>query len=121
MSYKKRGPSPEADIAQNRLQGIKQVEPAFDFGNGLTSNAYELLIKAVITDIQTYNGLLTTADGLGTQIDTEEQKLKDFSSRILNAIGSKYGYDSIEYEKAGGIRTSDYKRNSKTTTTSTTK
>jgi hypothetical protein len=115
MSYKKRGASTEAGIAQNRLQGIKQVEQTFDFGNGLNSTIYETLLNEVTTDIQTYNGLLTSADGLSTQIDNKEAKLKDLNTRLLNAIGSKYGYDSIEYEKAGGVRTSDYKRSSSKT------
>jgi hypothetical protein len=29
---------------------------------------------------------------------------------MLNGVGSKYGYDSIEYENAGGKRKSERKR-----------
>jgi len=110
MSYKKRGASTEAEIAQNRLQGIKQFEPTFDFGNGLNSEAYEAKYNAVTNGTQTYNGLLTTADGVGTQLDIDIHELSLLNTRLLNAIGSKYGYDSIEYEKAGGLRQSDVKR-----------
>lgn len=115
MSYKKRGASTEADIAQNRLQGIKQFDEAFDFGNGLNNEVYETKVNAVTNGIKTYNGLLTSADGVGTQLDIDIHDLSLLNTRILNAVGSKYGYDSIEYEKAGGLRQSDIKRsNSKT-------
>lgn len=116
MSYKKRGASTEADTAQNRLQGIKQFDQAFDFGNGLNIEAYETKINAVTNGIQTYNGLLTSADGVGTTLDNDIHELKALNTRILNAIGSKYGYDSIEYEKAGGLRQSEIKRSNNKTT-----
>ena len=110
MSYRKRGASSEAEIAQNRLQGIKQFDPAFDFGNGLSIASYQSMIDDIHTDILAYNNMLTSADGLSTQIDNKEDQLKDLNVRLLNAVGSKYGYDSIEYEKAGGTRKSDYKK-----------
>mgnify|MGYP001809844811 CR=1 FL=1 len=119
MSYKKRGASSEAEIAQNRLQGIKQIDPVFDFGNGLNVASYETLINEVQSDVLAYNNLLTRADGMSSQIDINEARLKDLNSRLLNAVGSKYGYNSIEYEKAGGTRTSDYKKVGKQTSAAT--
>jgi len=123
MAYKKRGASSEVDIAQSRNQGILQVEPKYDFGNGLTNETYLAKINKVIDGIQTYNGLLTSADAVASQIDIDERELADFNSRMLNVMGSKYGYDSIEYEKAGGVRSSDIKRTrtSKTSTDTTSK
>jgi hypothetical protein len=115
MSYKKRGASTEADIAQNRLQGIKQFEQSFNFGNGLNTDVYETKMNAVTNGILTYNGLLTSADGVGTQLDSDIHELSLLNTRLLNAIGSKYGYDSIEYEKAGGLRQSDIKRSKQKT------
>jgi len=110
MAYKKRGASSEVEIAQNRNQGIGQIEPEFDFGNGLNYEAHITRINKVNNGIQSYNGLLTSADAVASQIDIDEKELSEFNSRLLNIIGSKYGYDSIEYEKAGGVRTSDIKR-----------
>ena len=109
MAYKKRGASSEVETAQIRNQGINQIEPEFDFGNGLTHQAHLAKINKVNNGIQTYNGLLTSADSVASQIDIDEKELSDFNSRLLNFIGGKYGYDSLEYEKAGGIRTSDIK------------
>jgi len=114
MAYKKRGASSEVEIAQNRNQGISQIEREFDFGNGLNYEAHITRINKVNNGIQTYNGLLTNADAVASQIDIDEKELSDFNSRLLNIIGSKYGYDSIEYEKAGGVRTSDIKRSKST-------
>ena len=110
MAYKKRGASSEVEIAQNRNQGISQIEREFDFGNGLNYEAHITRINKVNNGIQSYNGLLTSADAVASQIDIDEKELSEFNSRLLNIIGSKYGYDSIEYEKAGGVRTSDIKR-----------
>ena len=110
MAYKKRGAPSEVDIAQVRNLGIGQIEPNFDFGNGLNNEAHNAQIKKVNDGIQTYNGLLTSADSVSSQIDIDIKNLCDFNSRLLNFVSSKYGYDSLEYEKAGGVRTSDIKR-----------
>jgi hypothetical protein len=110
MAYKKRGASSEVETAQVRNLGIGQIEPNFDFGNGLSNEVHIAKINKVANGIQTYNGLLTNADSVSSQIDIDEKDLSDFNSRLLNIIGSKFGYDSLEYEKAGGVRTSDIKR-----------
>ena len=119
MAYKKRGTSPEQEKAQNRLDGIKQFEPTIDFGVGLTEVDYTNRILRVDTLTKGYNSQLINADGISTQLDQAEKELAELSKRFLNAVGAKYGYDSVEYEKAGGVRTSDYKRTAKKSTSKT--
>jgi hypothetical protein len=51
-------------------------------------------------------------------LDRFEKELADFSDTMLKAVGVKYGFDSIEYEKAGGTRKSDKKRSSSSNTNS---
>jgi len=106
--------------SQSRNSRLR-ILPTFDFGNGLTDTAYQDLINQVNAGIQNYNGMLTSADGVATQIDIDSKSLGDFNSRLVNAVGSKYGFDSIEYEKAGGVRTSDIKHKSHKTTATPTK
>jgi hypothetical protein len=121
MAYKKRGTSPEYDKAQNRLAGIKQFETKIDFGNGLTEEAYLASMKLVDDLTKKNNDLLTSVDGVATELDQAEKDLAELSSRFLNAVGSKYTYDSVEYEKAGGTRTSEIKKTKKTVNTQSTK
>jgi hypothetical protein len=113
MAYKKRTTSPAKEKADNRLSGIQQYEKEFDLGNGLTEAAYIAAIKKVDDLTKENNDLLTKVDGVATALGLAEKALSSLSSRILNGVGSKYTKDSIEYEKAGGVRTSDFKKTKK--------
>ncbi|NOU16901.1 MAG: hypothetical protein HOO91_05015 [Bacteroidales bacterium] len=110
MAYKKRSTSLEQEKAQSRLDGTKQFENPINFGRGLTEVDYTTQITLVDTLTKEYNSMLIKADGISTQLDQAEKDLAELSKRFLNAVGAKYGYDSVEYEKAGGVRKSDYKR-----------
>lgn len=110
MAYKKRKDSPVVEKANKRIDGLKSIGPETDLGNGLTISAYDAEIKKVESLIQRYNTLLSDVDGVLTQIKAAEDDLAEFSKRMLNGVGAKYGFDSIEYEKAGGVRSSDRKR-----------
>jgi len=118
MSYRKRGASPAVETAQNRITGIEQFAPKFDFGKEFTSVIYQSKIDKVKIGTQTYNGLLTSADAAASQLDIDEADLNDYNSRLLNYVGSQYGYDSIEYGQVGGVRTSDIKHSGGRKTTS---
>jgi hypothetical protein len=110
MAYKKRGASTDADIAQNRIEGIKQFDPTFDLGNGLNLVEYQKLLDDVREGLKAYNTLLSNADGIGTKLDNDEHALAFMNTRSLNGVGSKFGFDSVEYERAGGTRNSEIKR-----------
>jgi hypothetical protein len=110
MSYRKRTVSVEVEKANKRLDGIRSIETNIDLGNGITDAAYTNEIGKVTTLTEKYNTLLSDVDGTLTALELAEKDLGDYSQRILNAVGTRYGYDSIEYEKAGGTRKSEKKR-----------
>jgi len=81
-----------------------------DLGSGVTvENGETLLIDArkLLADC---NASLAVSDGLLTAFGLKEKELKKFNSKVLPAGGLKYGKDSTEYEKLGGVRESERKR-----------
>lgn len=114
MSYRKRQISPEVAKANQRRDGIRSIEKDIDLGNGLTEAAYSELINLVEKQTEAYNTQLSVLDGMLTHLEQSEKELAAFSKRMLNAVGTKFGYNSVEYEKAGGTRDSERKRPVKT-------
>jgi len=103
--------SQSAQNAQTRADAIAGIDPNLDLGNGLTVPAFQASINA-ITDPKTgsltaYNSELSKLDGMQDTLEAQESALDDLSSRMLAAVGVKFGKDSKEYEMAGGTRTSE--------------
>lgn len=96
-------------FAENRANALKSIDPALDLGNGLTLADYQTKAAALKTKNDKYNTDLSTLDGDLNSIQADEKTLDDLSGRMLAGVGSKYGKDSDEYEKAGGTRTSERK------------
>ena len=107
---KKRAFSADVNKAQKRLDGIRSISNPIDLGNGYTDVAYEAQIKVITSMLEQYNTLLSQVDGMATSLDKAEQALGHYSKCVLSQVGAKYGFDSIEYEKAGGTRTSAIQR-----------
>jgi len=57
-----------------------------------------------------YNGFLADADAQLNVFNQKEKILKDANERMLEAVSVKFGKDSDEYEKAGGVRKSERKK-----------
>lgn len=112
MSYKHRASQIIAD-AQQRVTNLKVISPTLDLGNGLTVMAFNAQVALTQTSLDNYNTLLTKADAAGNDFNTVEKNLGTLSSRMLAAVGVKYGKDSNEYEMAGGTRTSEIDRSHK--------
>jgi hypothetical protein len=112
MAYKRRASQIIAD-AQQRVTGLKAISPTLDLGNGLTVTAFNAQIALTQTALDSYNTLLTKADAAGNDLNTVEKNLGTLASRMLAAVGVKYGKDSNEYEMAGGTRTSEISRSHK--------
>ena len=49
-------------------------------------------------------------DGLTSEIRADERNIPDLSERMLLAVGARFGQDSAEYKKAGGVRKSERQR-----------
>jgi len=113
---RKRKFSAEVNKAQKRLDGIRSISTPIELGNGYTDTTYAAEIKKVTDLLQTYNTAVSNLDGLSTTLDKAEKALGNYSKAVLSQTGSKYGFDSVEYEQAGGTRRSAIKRASKKTT-----
>lgn len=112
MARKKRK-SKAVENAKKRLAGLESIDPALDLGNGNTVLSYNTAINSVDGALESYNTSLSDGDGLLNIVMAEEQKLKALSEKMLEAVATKYGHDSNEYEKAGGTRKSEFKRRKK--------
>ena len=102
------------ESARRRLAGIQQINPKPDFGPGLTVEAYAAEIAGFIDDQNAYNGDIAALDERSNRLDAREQRLADFSLRILAAVKAQFGPDSNELELAGGVRRSDRKKRVRT-------
>ena len=108
MAYKKKSAA-EIKRARKRLSGVESISN-LNIGSSLTSATYMAEIEKTELSLSKYNNLLSQADGALTELKQSEKNLADFSERILSGIGSNYGFDSVEYEKAGGTRKSEKKK-----------
>ena len=99
--------------AHARLNGLKGIDPQLDLGNGLNVAALETAVNKLQTKLDTYNRKLSEADEELIGVETIEDELKELNARFLAGVGAVYGRNSVQYEKAGGVRTDDRKRTSR--------
>lgn len=105
MARKKRG-SKTYDKALIRKAALVSIDPALDLGNGLTIAAYDAKITATKATMDSYNTVLSQADEKQNLFTDSEKELRNWNERMLSAVAGKYGKDSNEYEKAGGVKKS---------------
>jgi hypothetical protein len=101
--------SAAVDFAENRANALNSIDAALDLGNGLTLADYKTKTAALKEKNDKYNSDLSLLDESLNVIQADERALDDLSTRMLAGVGTKYGKDSNEYEKAGGTRTSERK------------
>ena len=106
-----------ADKADARATALSSINPALELGESLTLAAYKAKIIATRTALEAYNTLLSNADAALVALEQSESELADLSERMLKGVASEYGRDSVEYEKAGGVRKSKIKRGTKSNVT----
>ncbi len=109
MAYKKKSSS-HYEKAITRLAALRSIDANMDLGNGLTIVTYEKAVTTLRDSINSYNTQLSQVDELKNKAAEAELTLKDQSERMLNGVASKYGKNSNEYEKAGGVKKSERKR-----------
>ena len=109
--------SATADKADARATALSSINPALELGESLTLAAYKAKIIATRTVLEAYNTLLSNADAALVALEQSESELADLSERMLKGVASEFGRDSVEYEKAGGVRKSKIKRGSKSNVT----
>ena len=103
------------DEAASRLAAMQTIDPVLDFGGGLSLVAYSAAIDDHRAKITTYNQQVAIADEKRASAKQSDKALIKLSSRFLSAVAARYGKDSEEYAKAGGTRTSEWRKPSKPT------
>ncbi|HEY9619743.1 MAG TPA: hypothetical protein V6C78_05210 [Crinalium sp.] len=96
--------------AEQRVASLLSISEVLSLGEGLTIEEFESAIEDTREKLKVYNTSLSTADANCTSFEEAETVLKNLTEHMLLAVAVKYGKDSLEYEKAGGVRKSDRKR-----------
>lgn len=110
MAKKRKTATRIMNAANTRLASLKSIDPSLDLGAGLKVSDFESVINATTGKLEQYNTSLGVSDGYLNEFNAQEKILKDINERMLSGVGSKYGKDSDEYEKAGGVRKSERKK-----------
>jgi hypothetical protein len=110
MSRKRKTTSPAITDGEQKIAGMKSIDPVLDLGNEVTVAEGETLLIETRAALENYNTSLAVADGLRNVFNEKERELLAFNKKVLPAGGLKFGFDSSEYEKLGGTRDSERKR-----------
>jgi hypothetical protein len=96
-------------LAKKRSAGIKSIDPNLDLGDGLNVPNFDLKIIESEKQLEIYNEALSDAEAKKIEFLKTETELREMSLRFFRGIEAKFGSDSIEFGKAGGVRKSDRK------------
>ncbi len=106
---RKKVKSMAVEKAQKRLAGLESISSTLDLGNGLTVANYAAKIQQAEAMVDAYNQVLSQADASTSSVKQADKELRDLTERMLEAVATVYGKDSLEYKKAGGTRKSERK------------
>ncbi|MDX6575926.1 MAG: hypothetical protein QOE96_1879 [Blastocatellia bacterium] len=109
MARQRRTSAP-LETTRQRLAGLKQIDPAPDFGGNLNAAGGQALVTDLSDELDGYNQDNAALDERQNVVDRKEEGASDWNKRVLAAVGAKYGTDSSEYEMVGGTRLSERKR-----------
>ena len=98
------------EISKRRLEKLRSIDPALDFGGGMSITGFVTAIDQ-LDDLQAdYNQSLSDLDGKLSIIKGKEAELREMRDRFLKLVGGKYGMESTEYVNAGGVKKSERRR-----------
>lgn len=92
--------------ARNQFSGLKTINDQFSLHDDINVTTFDDKLKAVENAYSEVNQLKKQQDAKRASLKKLETELNDYTQRVLSGIGSKFGFDSEEYEKAGGVRKS---------------
>lgn len=92
------------DKAEVRVAGMQSISDTLTLENGLSVEQFNAMIAEMRAKLTTYNTALSAIDKARSEVLELEQKLGDYSERMLLGVASRYGKSSNEYEMAGGVR-----------------
>ena len=103
MGRQKRNSKTLEDV-NRRISGMTAIDKDLDFGGDLTLAKFKEASAKFSADLDNYNQKLATLDQLANDLNASEKVLRDFSERMLAAVGARWGKNSNQYEQAGGTR-----------------
>jgi len=95
-----------------RVAGLKAIDPQMDFGNDRSLDNLMQSVNQIRARLDAYNTALAVIDSSKTEIQLLEKTIADLADQMLLGVAFKYGKDSSEYERAGGVRKSERIRRS---------
>lgn len=110
MARLRKSATPAMNEAEQKINGMRSISSTLDLSNNVSVSQGDILLGNAQDALNRYNELLAEADALLNLFNSEEKALKAFNKKILPAVGLKYGTDSSEYEKVGGVRESERKK-----------
>ncbi|MGA9994124.1 MAG: hypothetical protein WBP93_01865 [Pyrinomonadaceae bacterium] len=113
MGFRKRS-SKVLETVQTRASNLASIDPNLSLGAELTLAKFKERIDNLRNKLDAYNQTLSLADQQANEVDAAEKECTEYNRRMLSGIAAVHGPDSNEYEMAGGTRTSERKRPTRT-------
>jgi uncharacterized phage infection (PIP) family protein YhgE len=99
--------------AERRESGLRSISDKLDLGNNLRLTTYSDQISTLRQKLSLYNTTLASLDDIARELKDMEKQMRILSEQMLLGVAAKYGKDSREYGKAGGIPKSERKKPTK--------
>lgn len=112
MSRKKRT-SAMLKKAEIRAAGLQAVDANLSFDETRNLQNLNQMIEQLRDRLTEYNAALAIIDSSKTEIGMLEKNLGDLVDQMLVGVAFRYGKNSSEYERAGGVRKSERIRRSR--------
>jgi hypothetical protein len=96
-------------LSKKRSSGIKSIDENLDLGDGLSVTNFDSEINNTEKALEKYNEALAETEAKRIAFIKAEDALREFSLRFIRGIEAKFGSDSVEFGKAGGVRKSERK------------
>jgi hypothetical protein len=110
MARRRKTASEAMNELEQNVAGMKSIEPDLDAGSGVTVATGEALLADARAALEDYNATLAMSDEKLNVFIAKDKLTRAFNKKIKPAVGLKYGTDSDEYEKVGGVRESERKK-----------
>lgn len=110
MARQRKSATPAMRELEERIAGLKSINPTLDLENGVTVAELEAVLNEARAAIEDYNVSLAVTDEKQNVVNAKDKLVRAALKKILPAVGLRFGTDSDEYEKAGGVRESERKK-----------
>jgi len=98
---------------ETNIAGMTSIDEDLDVGNGVSVASARTILAESRKALEEYNASLAASDEKLNVFNEKNRLARAFNKKVKPAIGLKYGTNSSEYEKAGGVRESERKKPAK--------